>query len=77
MIETVFQATAELATVGTVLLMALGVVAGLIAGAIPGFTIAMAVVLVLPFTFGMSAVQGLATMIGVYVGGDSIGRIVV
>ncbi|MFQ5971900.1 MAG: tripartite tricarboxylate transporter permease [Alphaproteobacteria bacterium] len=53
--------------------MFLGVAAGLIAGAIPGFTITMAVVLTLPFTFGLSPVQGLATMIGVYVGGLSGG----
>ena len=37
----------------TMLLMAVGVAGGLIAGAIPGFTIAMAVVLTLPFTFSM------------------------
>jgi len=73
MIENILIAGAELWSVGTLLLMALGVVAGLIAGAIPGFTIAMAVVLVLPFTFGMSPVQGLGTMIGVYVGGLSGG----
>ena len=50
-----------------------GVVAGLIAGGVPGFTIAMAVVLTLPFTFGMDAVQGLAVMMGVFVGGLSGG----
>lgn len=54
-------------------LMFLGVTAGLIAGSIPGFTIAMAVVLTLPFTFGLSAVEGLSTMIGVFVGGLSGG----
>ncbi len=48
----------------TLALLVVGVAAGLIAGAIPGFTIAMAVVLTLPFTFGMEPVQGLATMIG-------------
>jgi len=57
----------------TFLLMILGVAAGLIAGAIPGFTIAMAVILTLPFTFTMPPVQGLATMIGVFVGGLSGG----
>ena len=57
----------------TVLLMILGTAAGLIAGAIPGFTIAMAVILTLPFTFSMPPVQGLATMIGVFVGGLSGG----
>ncbi|MFQ5936197.1 MAG: tripartite tricarboxylate transporter permease, partial [Acidiferrobacterales bacterium] len=60
----------ELKTIG---LMFIGVAAGLITGAIPGFTITMAVVLTLPFTFGISAPQGLATMIGVLVGGLSGG----
>ena len=55
----------------TMFLMMIGVVAGLIAGGVPGFTIAMAVVLTLPFTFGMDAVQGLAVMMGVFVGGLS------
>jgi len=54
-------------------LMVLGVLAGLIAGAIPGFTITMAVVLTLPFTFGLSTIEGLSTMIGVFVGGLSGG----
>ncbi len=60
-------------TVKNVALMAVGVLAGLIAGAIPGFTITMAVVLTLPFTFGMTPVEGLSTMIGVLVGGLSGG----
>jgi putative tricarboxylic transport membrane protein len=64
------NAVFEFKTVG---LMFIGVAAGLITGAIPGFTITMAVVLTLPFTFGMSAIQGLATMIGVLVGGLSGG----
>jgi putative tricarboxylic transport membrane protein len=57
----------------TMLLLFTGVLAGLVAGAIPGFTIAMAVILTLPFTFGMSAVDGLTTMLGVFVGGLSGG----
>lgn len=57
----------------TLLLMMVGTAAGLIAGAIPGFTIAMAVILTLPFTFAMPPVQGLATMLGVFVGGLSGG----
>ncbi len=58
---------------GTLFLLVLGVLAGLVAGAIPGFTIAMAVILTLPFTFGMTAVEGLTTMLGVFVGGLSGG----
>jgi putative tricarboxylic transport membrane protein len=52
-----------------------GVVAGLIGGAIPGITITMTIILVLPFTFGMDPLAGLATMIGVYVGGESGGLV--
>ena len=65
-----FQTVIEIKTLG---LMVLGVAAGLVAGAIPGFTIAMGVVLTLPFTFGMSPLQGLSTMMGVFVGGLSGG----
>ncbi len=55
--------------------LAAGVVAGLVGGAIPGITITMTVILVLPFTFGMDPLQGVATLIGVYVGGESGGLI--
>ncbi len=72
-IENVLAALNELATFQTALLMMIGVAGGLIAGAIPGFTIVMAVVLTLPFTFGMPAVQGIATMVSVLVGGLSGG----
>lgn len=52
-----------------ILTMTLGVVAGVVASAIPGFTITMAIVLTLPLTFYMDPVQGIATMLAVYVGG--------
>jgi hypothetical protein len=75
-IEHLIEAFQAVFGIKTLALMSLGVAAGLIAGAIPGFTIAMAVVLTLPFTFGMEAIQGLATMLGVFVGGLSgpVGR---
>ena len=72
-VENVLAAFGEIATVNTIILMLVGVAGGLIAGAIPGFTIAMAVVLTLPFTFGMPPSQGLATMVSVLVGGLSGG----
>jgi len=72
-IENVLAAVNELANVHALLLMAVGVAGGLIAGAIPGFTIAMAVVLTLPFTFSMPPTLGLATMVSVLVGGLSGG----
>jgi putative tricarboxylic transport membrane protein len=66
-------AFAEITNITTLTLMVVGVAAGLLAGAIPGFTIAMAIVLTLPFTFGMPPSQGLATMVSVLVGGLSGG----
>jgi putative tricarboxylic transport membrane protein len=72
-IENVIVAFGAVFAIKNLLLMTLGVTAGLIAGSIPGFTITMAVVLTLPFTFGLSAIEGLATMIGVFVGGLSGG----
>ncbi|UUX51206.1 tripartite tricarboxylate transporter permease [Nisaea acidiphila] len=73
MLENILYAFSDVFAVGNLMLMTIGVTAGLIAGAIPGFTIAMAIVLTLPFTFGLSPVEGLATMIGVFVGGLSGG----
>lgn len=53
----------------------LGVLAGIIIGLIPGLTITMGVILVLPFTYGMTPAEGLTTMMGVWVGGASGGLI--
>jgi putative tricarboxylic transport membrane protein len=41
----------------------------------PGVTITMTIILVLPFTFGLDPLQGLATMTGVYVGGSAGGLV--
>lgn len=72
-LENILLAIQELATFETLLFMSIGTLAGLVSGAIPGFTIAMAIVLTLPFTFSMPPAQGLATMMGVFVGGLSGG----
>ena len=72
-VENVILAFAEITNLTTLSLMMIGVAAGLLAGAIPGFTIAMAIVLTLPFTYGMPPSQGLATMVSVLVGGLSGG----
>jgi putative tricarboxylic transport membrane protein len=68
-LQNLIAAFGEVFALYNLMLMALGVLGGLIAGSIPGFTITMAVVLALPFTFGMSPIEGLSTMLGVYVGG--------
>jgi len=53
----------------------LGTLAGVIGGALPGITITMTIIMVLPFTFGLDPLQGLAAMTGVYVGGSAGGSI--
>ncbi|MDN7131604.1 tripartite tricarboxylate transporter permease [Halomonas sp. MC140] len=57
----------------TLLLMAVSTFAGIVAAAIPGFTITMAIVLTLPLTFAMPPMQGISIMLSVYVGGLSGG----
>ncbi len=55
--------------------LAVGTLAGLVGGALPGVTITMTIIIVLPFTFGMDPLAGLAAMVGVYVGGESGGLV--
>lgn len=59
----------------TLFILFIGVFFGVIIGAIPGFTIAMGVVLALPFSYGMDPINGIALLIGVQVGGNSGGLI--
>src|SRR6266508_2377362 len=56
----------------------IGTLAGVVGGALPGVTITMTIILVLPFTYGLDPLQGLAAMSGVYVGGSAgeLGRAV-
>jgi putative tricarboxylic transport membrane protein len=53
----------------------LGTLAGVFGGALPGVTITMTIIVVLPFTFGLDPLQGLAAMTGVYVGGSAGGLV--
>src|SRR5688500_2503625 len=55
--------------------LVIGTLIGVIGGSLPGITNTMTVIMVLPFTFGMEPLQGLAAMIGVYIGGESGGLI--
>lgn len=59
----------------TLLMILLGVVTGIIFGAIPGLTGTMAVALVLPITFSMTAVNSFALLMGIYIGACSGGLI--
>lgn len=62
----------------TIMLLILGVIAGIIIGSLPGLTATMGVALFLPFTFSMDAVTGILLLVGVYFGsiyGGSIAAI--
>ncbi len=57
------------------LLVALGVLIGIIFGAIPGMTATMAVAVCLPMTYALDLNHGLALLLGLYVGGISGGLV--
>ena len=56
-------------------LIAIGVIIGIIFGSIPGLTATMAVVMFLPVTYAMTPVQGISTLVALYIGGISGGLI--
>ena len=57
------------------MLVTLGVVAGIVFGAIPGMTATMAVAVFLPITYAFGIYDSLALLIGLYVGGISGGLV--
>lgn len=54
-------------------LIAAGTVFGIIFGAIPGLTATLAVILLIPLSYGLPPTQGICMLIGVYIGGISGG----
>ena len=75
MFELLAAGLANIVQVKYLLPLFIGTVVGVVGGALPGITITMTVIVVLPFTFGLEPLQGLAAMIGVYVGGETGGLI--
>lgn len=75
MLDAFLLGAAQVLSLDTMIYMAIGTVAGVIAAAIPGFTITMAIVLTLPLTFAMPPLQGISVMLAVYVGGYTGGLI--
>ncbi len=75
MFSFLFASLVEIVHLKFLVPLAIGTWAGLVGGAIPGVTITMTIILVLPFTFGLDPLQGLATMTGVYVGGCAGGLV--
>ena len=60
---------------GTLALILIGVVIGIIFGAIPGLSGTMAVALCLPFTYSMTSVDSISMLLALYFGGVSGGLI--
>lgn len=59
----------------SLLILIFGIIFGLIFGSIPGLTATMGVALLLPITFGLSPMDGILLLIGVYMGGVSGGLV--
>jgi putative tricarboxylic transport membrane protein len=75
MFELLGDGLANIAQVKYLVPLFCGTLAGVVGGALPGVTITMTIIVVLPFTFGLDPLQGLATMTGVYVGGSAGGLV--
>src|SRR3989442_2366253 len=75
MYELLAAGLVNIAQVKYLLPLFLGTLAGVVGGALPGVTITMTIIVVLPFTFGLDPLQGLAAMTGVYVGGSAGGLV--
>ncbi|SFB10900.1 putative tricarboxylic transport membrane protein [Lentibacillus halodurans] len=73
--ENILLSVETILNIQTITILLMGVIAGIIAGSIPGFTITMGVALTLPFSFSMDPVNGIALMMGVQVGGSAGGLI--
>lgn len=68
-IDILINAFHLVATWNSILALGLGVLIGVIAGAIPGISVTMAVALALPFTFVLEPIVGILFLLGVYKGG--------
>jgi putative tricarboxylic transport membrane protein len=75
MLDAFFQGAHQVFAFDTLIYMLIGSVAGIVAAAIPGFTVTMAIILTLPLTFAMEPLQGISVMLSVYVGGYTGGLI--
>ena len=65
----------SICTPQSLVMMVAGVAIGIVFGSIPGLSASMAVALMLPLTFSMSASLGMNTLVAVYIGGISGGLI--
>ena len=71
----VIQGLMSVCDITVILLIIVGVFVGIVFGSIPGLTATMAIVMFLPLTYTMTAIQGVSTLIALYIGGISGGLI--
>lgn len=71
----ILQAMPMLLAPTSLLLMMLGVVSGIVVGAIPGLTGTMLIALTVPLTFGMDSLSAIVLLVAMYVGSISGGLI--
>ncbi|WP_037049518.1 tripartite tricarboxylate transporter permease [Psychromonas sp. SP041] len=69
MMEYLLNGFADAFSMAVFPVLVLGVLGGVILGALPGLTATMGVAILLPFTFGMAPTPALVMLIGVYIGG--------
>lgn len=73
--EIVMEGFSAVLTINGMLMILLGTMLGLLFGSIPGLTATMAIAICLPITYGMSPAEGMALLMGLYIGGVSGGLI--
>ena len=69
------QGLLNFANCQTLLFLVVGTAWGMLAGALPGISASLAVILIMPFTYSMGAVQSIIALVAVYVGGMCGGSI--
>ncbi|MGD1822679.1 MAG: tripartite tricarboxylate transporter permease [Pleomorphochaeta sp.] len=75
LIDYLTYALSQIVLIENLVLMILGVMIGLFIGAMPGLTVTLGLSLVLPFTFGLSPINGILLLTGVYCAGTYAGAI--
>lgn len=75
MLNNIFAGLASVLSLKIFLMMNVGILCGMIFGSIPGLTVLMAIVLLLPLTFGMDPLSGMMILLGAYCAGNYAGSI--
>jgi len=69
MFEPLIQGFGMALRLDTVIMMALGLLGGMLVGALPGFTTLMAMAILLPISFFLDPIVGIPFLLGIYKGG--------